>query len=124
MIIALHRVRGAASRALGPAPLGTTGAVRRRARAHRQGAGRGDASAVRAKTEAAPVGVVLAPLIAMLALVAPFAARVSLAGVVVAAASAMAIQFWFRAQAQRSQFRRRQTSSKIARFAEAIAWNG
>ena len=36
-----------------------------------------------------------------------------------------AIQLWFRAQAKRSQFRRRQTSSRIATFAEAfvsIAW--
>ena len=35
------------------------------------------------------------------------------------------IQLWFRAQARRSHFRRRQTSSRLATFAEAfssIAW--
>ena len=48
-------------------------------------------------------------------------------GIIVAAASATAIQLWFRAQAKRSQFRRRQTSSRVATFAEAfssIAWAG
>ncbi len=42
-------------------------------------------------------------------------------------ASATAIQLWFRAQAKRSHFRRRQTSSRIATFAEAfssIGWAG
>jgi ABC-2 type transport system permease protein len=37
------------------------------------------------------------------------------------AASATAIQLWFRVQARRSQFRRRQTSSRIATFAEAFS---
>ena len=48
-------------------------------------------------------------------------------GIVVAAASATAIQLWFRTQAKRSQFRRRQTSSRVATFAEAfssIGWAG
>jgi ABC-2 type transport system permease protein len=42
-----------------------------------------------------------------------------------AAAAATMIQLCFRVQAKRSQFRRRQTSSRIATFAEAfssIAW--
>ena len=42
-----------------------------------------------------------------------------------AAAAATAIQLWFRAQATRRHFRRRQTSSRVATFAEAfssIAW--
>jgi ABC-2 type transport system permease protein len=84
------------------------------------------AKVLRAKIEAVlvGVGVVFLPLIAMLAVVAPFAALVSLAGVAVSAASATAIQFWFRAQAKRSQFRRRQTSSKVATFAEALSSNG
>ena len=46
-------------------------------------------------------------------------------GVGIAAASATAIQLWFRVQARRSQFRRRQTSSRLATFAEAftsIGW--
>jgi ABC-2 type transport system permease protein len=40
---------------------------------------------------------------------------------VIAAGSATAIQLWFRAQAKRSHFRRRQTSSRMATFAEAFA---
>jgi ABC-2 type transport system permease protein len=42
-----------------------------------------------------------------------------------AAAAATLIQLCFRVQARRSQFRRRQTSSRLATFAEAfssIAW--
>jgi ABC-2 type transport system permease protein len=39
----------------------------------------------------------------------------------VAAVSATAIQLWFRVQARRSQFRRRQTSSRLATFAEAFS---
>jgi ABC-2 type transport system permease protein len=39
----------------------------------------------------------------------------------IAAGSATAIQLWFRVQAKRSQFRRRQTSSRIATFAEAFS---
>jgi ABC-2 type transport system permease protein len=83
----------------------------------------------RAKTEAVLGGVVmvLAPLVAVLAVVAPFAAFVALVGAVVAACSATAIQYWFRTQARRSLFRRRQTSSRVATFAEAlssIGWAG
>jgi ABC-2 type transport system permease protein len=43
----------------------------------------------------------------------------------VSAISATLIQLWFRTQARRKHFRRRQTSSRIATFAEAfssIAW--
>jgi ABC-2 type transport system permease protein len=81
---------------------------------------------LRAKTEAVlfGVGVVFLPLVLMLGIVAPYAALVSLVGVVIAAGSATAIQYWFRAQAKRSLFRRRQTSSKVATFAEALASNG
>ena len=46
-------------------------------------------------------------------------------GIAIAAASATQIQLCFRAQAKRSHFRRRQTSSRVATFAEAfvsIAW--
>ncbi len=39
----------------------------------------------------------------------------------IAAGSATAIQLWFRVQARRSQFRRRQTSSRLATFAEAFS---
>ena len=87
------------------------------------------ASVIRAKIEVVliVIGVVFAPLVAALALLAPPQAVVTAAGVVIAAASATAIQLWFRVQAKRSQFRRRQTSSRIATFAEAfssIGWAG
>ena len=39
----------------------------------------------------------------------------------IATVSATAIQLWFRVQAKRSQFRRRQTSSRLATFAEAFS---
>jgi ABC-2 type transport system permease protein len=67
------------------------------------------------------IGVVFAPLVATLALVAPWQAAVTAACVVVGAASATAIQLWFRVQARRSQFRRRQTSSRFATIAEAFS---
>ena len=51
----------------------------------------------------------------------PLQAAVTARGVIVAAASATAIQLWFRVQARRSQFRRRQTSSRLATFAEAFS---
>ncbi|QGM46534.1 permease [Methylocystis heyeri] len=81
---------------------------------------------LRAKAEAVLVGIgaVFIPLVLMLATVSLRAALVSMAGVILAAGSATAIQYWFRAQAKRSHFRRRQTSSRIATFAEAISSNG
>src|SRR5262249_60009769 len=48
-------------------------------------------------------------------------ALVAAAGVVLAAGAAPTIQLWFRAQAKRSHFRRRQPSSRLATFAEAFA---
>ena len=56
-----------------------------------------------------------------LAFASPLQAAVTALGVIVAAASATAIQLWFRVQARRSQFRRRQTSSRLATFAEAFS---
>jgi len=43
------------------------------------------------------------------------------AGIAVSAASATLIQLWFRTQARRKHFRRRQTSSRVATFAEAFS---
>jgi ABC-2 type transport system permease protein len=82
---------------------------------------------IRAKIEGVlgAVGVVFAPLIAALALIAPFQACVAAAGMTAAVVAATLIQLWFRNQAKRSQFRRRHTSSRVATFAEAfssIAW--
>lgn len=84
-------------------------------------------SVIRAKVEVVmiAIGVIFAPLIAALALASPMQAVVTAIFVVIATVSAAAIQLWFRVQAKRSQFRRRQTSSRIATFAEAfcsIGW--
>ncbi len=78
---------------------------------------------MRSKLEAVGVcvAVVFAPLVAGLALYSPSAAVLASAGIAASAASATAIQFWFRAQARRSQFRRRHTSSRFATLSEAFA---
>jgi ABC-2 type transport system permease protein len=83
----------------------------------------------RAKIEAVmgAVGVVFLPFVAAIALMSLWHAAVTVAGIVVASAAAIAIQHFFRTQAKRSHFRRRQTSSRAATFAEAfssIAWAG
>jgi ABC-2 type transport system permease protein len=85
------------------------------------------AKILRAKIEAVmgSILMVFAPFIVALALIAPFCALVAGIGIAIAAASATQIQLCFRAQAKRSHFRRRQTSSRVATFAEAlvsIAW--
>ena len=78
---------------------------------------------LRAKIEAVlgAVLLVFSPFLAALAWLAPYEAVVAASGVMIAAGSATAIQLWFRAQAKRSHFRRRQTSSRMATFAEAFA---
>jgi ABC-2 type transport system permease protein len=78
---------------------------------------------IRAKIEVVliAIGVLFAPLVTALAFASPLQAAVTALGVVTAAASATAIQLWFRVQARRSQFRRRQTSSRLATFAEAFS---
>jgi ABC-2 type transport system permease protein len=67
------------------------------------------------------IAVAFAPLILPLALLSLPQAFVTAAGAGIAATSATAIQLWFRVQAKRSQFRRRQTSSRLATFAEAFS---
>jgi ABC-2 type transport system permease protein len=81
------------------------------------------AQVIRAKIEVVliVIGVVFAPLIGALAFVAPPQAVVTAAGVALGTGSATAIQLWFRVQARRSQFRRRQTSSRLATIAEALS---
>jgi ABC-2 type transport system permease protein len=82
-----------------------------------------------AKVEAV-LGAVLfmaAPIVAGMALLDGGAAFVCLLGISAATISAIMIQMWFRSQSRRSNFRRRQTSSRIATFAEAfssIFWAG
>jgi ABC-2 type transport system permease protein len=78
---------------------------------------------IRAKIEVVliAIGVTFAPLILAMIFASPLQAAVTALGVAIAAASATAIQLWFRVQARRSQFRRRQTSSRLATFAEAFS---
>jgi ABC-2 type transport system permease protein len=78
---------------------------------------------IRAKIEVVliAIGAIFAPLVLALGFASPAQAAVTALGVVVGAASATSIQLWFRVQARRSQFRRRQTSSRLATFAEAFA---
>jgi ABC-2 type transport system permease protein len=78
---------------------------------------------IRAKIEVVliAIGVIFAPLVAALLFASPLQAAVTASGVIIAAASATGIQLWFRVQARRSQFRRRQTSSRLATFAEAFS---
>jgi ABC-2 type transport system permease protein len=81
---------------------------------------------LRAKTTAVlgAIGAIFAPFLVGLVWLAPWDGMVALAGVAAAGASATAIQYWFRAQVKRSLFRRRQTSSRIATVAEALASAG
>jgi ABC-2 type transport system permease protein len=67
------------------------------------------------------ISVIFAPLVAVLLFASPLQAAVTAVGVIIASTSATAIQLWFRVQARRSQFRRRQTSSRLATFAEAFS---
>jgi ABC-2 type transport system permease protein len=71
------------------------------------------------------IALVFAPVVAMLAFDSLYAAFVAVLGILASAGAATLIQICFRVQARRSQFRRRQTSSRVATFAEAfssIAW--
>jgi ABC-2 type transport system permease protein len=73
------------------------------------------------------IALIFTPMVIFLAFDSGFAAMVCALGVLAAAAAATAIQLCFRVQARRSHFRRRQTSSRLATFAEAfssIAWAG
>jgi ABC-2 type transport system permease protein len=78
---------------------------------------------LRAKVEAVlgVIAFVFAPLLAVLAIASPWHALVATAGIVIATTAATAIQLWFRSQAKRSQFRRRQVSSRVATFTEAFS---
>jgi ABC-2 type transport system permease protein len=67
------------------------------------------------------IGVLFAPMVLALAFASPLQAAITALGVMIAAAAATAVQLWFRVQARRSQFRRRQTSSRLATFAEAFS---
>jgi ABC-2 type transport system permease protein len=71
------------------------------------------------------IALIFTPIVAVLMLDTVSAGIVCGLGILAAAAAATVIQLCFRVQARRSQFRRRQTSSRLATFAEAfssIAW--
>ncbi len=78
---------------------------------------------VRAKIEAVTLAVaaIFAPFVVALAIASPRDALAAALGVAAATIAATLIQLWFRTQARRKQFRRRQTSSRIATFAEAFS---
>jgi ABC-2 type transport system permease protein len=78
---------------------------------------------LRAKIEAVlgAVTLIFAPLVAAIAIASPWHALIAAAGIGIAASASTAVQFWFRSQAKRSQFRRRQVSSRLATFAEAFS---
>jgi ABC-2 type transport system permease protein len=78
---------------------------------------------VRAKIEAVmgAIALVFLPFILAVGLLSPFHALVAAGGIFLASAAATQIQLWFRTQAKRSHFRRRQISSRMATFAEAIS---
>ena len=80
-----------------------------------------DAAILRAKTAVVmgAVALPLAPIALGLACLAPLIAGITLLAAGLATAGATAIQLIFRSRAKRSQFRRRQTSSRFATFAEA-----
>ena len=81
---------------------------------------------MRAKTEAVlgSVALIFGPFVVLFAVVKPLPALIALAGVLIAAGSATAIQYWFRTQGRRSVFRRRQTSSRVATITEALSSTG
>ena len=73
------------------------------------------------------IALVFAPFVVVLAFAAPFDALVCGRRHRRCGRLGHAIQLWFRTQARRSHFRRRQTSSRVATFAEAlssIGWAG
>lgn len=78
---------------------------------------------LRAKIEAVIgcIAIVFTPFVLGLLFYAPVFAGIATVGVMASAASAALVQFWFRSQAKRNQFRRRHTSSRIATFAEAFS---
>ncbi|HVV60469.1 MAG TPA: permease [Pseudolabrys sp.] len=67
------------------------------------------------------IALTFGPLILALAFASPWSAAMAGSGILIATASATSIQLFFRVQARRSHFRRRQTSSRLATLAEAFS---
>lgn len=80
-----------------------------------------DATAAKIQAVAAVVGAIFAPFLLALLAISPLGATTTAASVIGAVAAATLIQLWFRVAAKRSQFRRRQTASRVATFAEAFS---
>jgi len=78
---------------------------------------------LRAKVKAvlAIVGIVVAPLTLAVAFASIWGAFVTFCGALMAASCAILVQLWFRAQANRAMFRRRQVASKASTLLEATA---
>jgi ABC-2 type transport system permease protein len=73
------------------------------------------------------VAVVVTPILLALAIPEPRLAAAAAIGIAISATSGTMIQIWFRAQARRSTFRRRQIPSRLATLAEALSsilWAG
>lgn len=67
------------------------------------------------------IAAITSPFVAVIAFVSPRGALVILAGVMAGATCAMLIQLWFRAQARRTSFGRRQVASRVSTILEALA---
>ncbi len=79
------------------------------------------ALAMKAEAVLIAVGVIFAPFVLALIGLSPITGLVVAVGICLAAISSTLIQIWFRSQAKRRYFRRRQTSSRLATFAEAFS---
>ncbi|MGI9481920.1 MAG: permease [Hyphomicrobiales bacterium] len=69
--------------------------------------------------------IIVSPMLIGLALISVEVSIIAALGIMLAASSATAIQLWFKVQAKRAMFRRRQVSSRTATFSEAavsILW--
>jgi ABC-2 type transport system permease protein len=86
-------------------------------------------SAIRAKVEAVLMVIAIgaAPFVVGMALLSSASATATAFAIAASSISAVIIQLWFKSTARRSQFRRRQTATKIATFSEAFSsvfWAG
>jgi ABC-2 type transport system permease protein len=84
---------------------------------------------LRARIEAVVIvlAIILTPIAVLIALSSPAMAAITLGCAALAAASATAIQLWFRVPMRRAMFRRRQVASRVATISEAfvsIMWAG
>ncbi|MES1180221.1 MAG: permease, partial [Hyphomicrobium sp.] len=80
-------------------------------------------AAIRAKVEAVlmVIATVAAPFVIGMAFLSMTSAVAAAAAIAAASVSAIIIQLWFKSTARRSQFRRRQTATKLATFSEAFS---